>query len=1307
MKVIKIIVKSLAWFLVGIIALLAIVLIVIQTPFAKRQIVRVAETQANKILNVELSVGKLSGNFFTNLALDEITLLSAEKDTLVSIACVQLNYRLLPLLKGKIVVENAAIENPRIHLVQLPDSSWNVMHLAKPSENEADTSSSSFDMLVSLERFALNNGFIKIDAFEEKIPDEIKDFHIGLSGMYSTKKQQVDLSDFRFKATNPDFELAGFHLQAEGNTAAIELKNLLLQTARNKMRAKGRYGFSETERSHIELETGPLILDEFKAFLPDNFRLLATPILNVDAGLENKNLKLNLLLKENEQSIGLNVLTYQLLEYFSDSTVAPVSFDAALQINKLDLQHWLNNPEMDYRVNGSLAVKGEGLDPETMRVNATGDFSDLLVLGNPVEQLTLQLNYVTGDVDGVVEGRGGFGSLQLSPRVQQILSNNPHYNINLVTRNLDASPVLGSEYKTDINLTANVSGNGLDLDKINARSQVLLQPSSAMGVQIDTLNSQIDFVRQNVVINRFLLEALSVKMQAEGNYHLKGNSELSLQAAMTDVGEISRFIGIDSLETSLNLNAHISGQPEDMNVDLQMGIGSTNFQGIKLDTINLIANGKLLEKEIFATADLNANGFAMSQFSLDNIHLHAETDTKNYKLGLRASGKEMQAQLNSMVQLGDVIRVALSELALGYKNYAFRQLSDTAHISISASDYEIRDFHLLSDSAGLRQSIYADGKISRSGSQDFELDISNLDIQQILTLLEIEQSLSGYAGLNVKLEGEAASPRLSAKLNVDSTALDGYRFDTVWTNIDLRDKELFVDMKLVPQGLGRMQGEGKLPVEARLDSMLFDFSPKETDSIYAKLFIDRLPLSILKTFMPAGEIAGEVNANLRVDGIMKQPNMAGYLKIDDGKAIIESYGIKYNRIQTGIRIEKDEVLVDTFLIQSEDGNMLARGGVKFNSDLYNADLNSSQLAITFNRFNPFDHKQFNMEMSGNVDLRADADSVRFSGDIKIPEAYLYLPAIMNLMGQFSAPNIPKSLLVKELERMEGDTIVYAFHPDTTVGDSLAKSKFEFLNNLQGEVKVEIPRNTWIRNDDMRIELSGNVELMKHRDFFELFGTIDVVRGQYNMLGKVFVIQSGTVAFHGGEKINPILNIDAVYSFRDSYRNKRDLGITVAGDLDNPAIKFRLDNADIGEGDALSYIIFGMSMDELTSGQQSALGSSLSASGIAETAAASLISSQVSKFLGNTGLVDYVDINVGSSFDSGSFTVGKYITNKLFVSYEQRIGAIEDKDVARYEMTLEYEIFKILFLQLTSSPITNGFDLIFKVNSPLNPPKGDF
>ena len=55
-----------------------------------------------------------------------------------------------------------------------------------------------------------------------------------------------------------------------------------------------------------------------------------------------------------------------------------------------------------------------------------------------------------------------------------------------------------------------------------------------------------------------------------------------------------------------------------------------------------------------------------------------------------------------------------------------------------------------------------------------------------------------------------------------------------------------------------------------------------------------------------------------------------------------------------------------------------------------------------------------------------------------------------------------------------------------------------------------------------------------------------------------------------------------------------------------------------------------------------------------------------------------------------------------MSYEQNIGKLEDNDIDRYNLRLEYELMKYLFFQLTSSSRSNGFDLIFKIDEKTNP-----
>jgi translocation and assembly module TamB len=58
-------------------------------------------------------------------------------------------------------------------------------------------------------------------------------------------------------------------------------------------------------------------------------------------------------------------------------------------------------------------------------------------------------------------------------------------------------------------------------------------------------------------------------------------------------------------------------------------------------------------------------------------------------------------------------------------------------------------------------------------------------------------------------------------------------------------------------------------------------------------------------------------------------------------------------------------------------------------------------------------------------------------------------------------------------------------------------------------------------------------------------------------------------------------------------------------------------------------------------------------------------------------------------------VGKYITNNLFVSYEQRFGETDEHNMKKYEVKLEYQLFRFLFFELNNSTIDSGFDVIFK------------
>ena len=134
--------------------------------------------------------------------------------------------------------------------------------------------------------------------------------------------------------------------------------------------------------------------------------------------------------------------------------------------------------------------------------------------------------------------------------------------------------------------------------------------------------------------------------------------------------------------------------------------------------------------------------------------------------------------------------------------------------------------------------------------------------------------------------------------------------------------------------------------------------------------------------------------------------------------------------------------------------------------------------------------------------------------------------------------------------------------------------------------------------------------------------------------------------------------------------------------------------------------FGRSLDQLTYGERTELSGSdntanagnngTSKSSLASGVLASVISSQLSKTLGNELKVDVFDVKAQSDWKAATFVVGKYITNDLFVSYERAIGDVEDNDIAQQVVTLEYELTKIIYLQLIEGDAkASGFDIIFK------------
>lgn len=1292
-KTITTIIKVLAWILAGIIGLLLLVALLIQTSFVKKKIAGIAETQAASFVEGKLTLGSITGNFFTGIQLNEVLWMNGS-DTLAYIPEISTTYRLLPLLNSRLVIRTASIERPRFFLKQDADSTWNVQHLIKPQPVDtlaSDTSASKF--AIDVARFSINQAYIGVQSFDTIIPEEIINLNLLLSGYYSSDNQNVELKRFNFVTRQPDFTLKELTLDFSRNQAHMQLKDFKLVTARNQVVAHAAYQAEGKRMGTASIQTEPVNIEEFKFILPD-ITLPAHPYIDFDAELIGDQMNANLVIADEGQELNMNLISGNLYAFLTDTTMKDLQYLVNATIKQIDVAHWTGESNLNYIINGSLKIDGSGISPESAVVELVGDFYDLRVSNKPVDKLDLDLNYNKGDVKGLITGNGNFGSFRVIPDARNLMGDNPDYKVLMVTRNLNLAMLTGNDsLYSSLNVNARLSGRGIDPNTLTADADIKIHNSTFQTIHLDTLLANVGYRAENIDIDSLLLATESLRLTAHGRYSMNASSSVKLNASFSGLDEFRAFIPVDSLETSGTLEANLAGTPDSLKLIASLKINETRYGSLLLEALQLDANAFIAHGDTLVHAGIRAKRFSTGSFVLDSINMNVDASMDSVYLAGNVSNQDLSATIKSGLTFGTPMNVRLDDLVLDYKDQHLELQQSPALISIGETAYQIDNLKMASADSDSAQAIQIAGVIDRSGTQDLAVNVTNVNIGELVNSFNEEMKASGIFSLNLKISGSAAAPVMDAKFALEEASLNDYKFTEFGGTFGLKNNELNVAVNLIPADSGKISIEGQIPASIRLDSMQFEFNPEAP--LDAKFIADRFPLGVIRAFNITEDIAGFLQADVNISGTVKDPRPEGNLRLVDASVKVPEYGIDYKTIKLNVNFTPEEIILDTFNITSQDGAMYADGKLNFRGGFYKGDISDSKISVFFDKFNPFDHKQFNMMLSGQADLKGKPGEVVFSGDLKIPESEFNLPAVMALLGKFSAPEMPTPILVRELteHKHQGDSLI-THRPIAsidTAGPTL------YLENVSGKLKVNIPKNTWIKSEDLRLELSGDIELIKTRAYFEIFGTVDVVRGQYEILGRTFKIDKGHVSLQGGEKINPVMDITASYTFRNTERAEQELTVNITGDIDTPAVKFELDGSAISEGDAMSYIMFGKSLDQLTLDQQQNVEGAGGGS-VAANAAASILSSQLTKFLGNTLNVDYIELKSGDGFDNATLIVGKYITNDLFVSYEQLFGQTSENNAKAYEVKLEYEIFRWLFLQLNNSSRDSGFDVIYKFES---------
>jgi autotransporter translocation and assembly factor TamB len=246
-----------------IVGVLAVALIVSQTPWFRDWLRRYIVRESEQYLNGQLSIGGLGGNLFFGVQLTDIALdLSGER--VVAVKDLELDYSVFRLVSSGMVMDGIKVNQPRL-VLERNGEGWNVARLVKEQRKEADREGPARPL--SLQSIEITDGSVSINegpvgTSGYRLPERIRNLDIKGTYEYAPVHYTLTLEHLSFDAEGPGLslgELAGKvavrddnlyveRLKVSTRESSIQVDGVVeqyLQTPVIKLTAKGNVSLPE------------------------------------------------------------------------------------------------------------------------------------------------------------------------------------------------------------------------------------------------------------------------------------------------------------------------------------------------------------------------------------------------------------------------------------------------------------------------------------------------------------------------------------------------------------------------------------------------------------------------------------------------------------------------------------------------------------------------------------------------------------------------------------------------------------------------------------------------------------------------------------------------------------------------------------------------------------------------------------------------------------------------------------------------------------------------------------------------------
>lgn len=389
-------------------------------------------------------------------------------------------------------------------------------------------------------------------------------------------------------------------------------------------------------------------------------------------------------------------------------------------------------------------------------------------------------------------------------------------------------------------------------------------------------------------------------------------------------------------------------------------------------------------------------------------------------------------------------------------------------------------------------------------------------------------------------------------------------------------------------------------------------------------------------------LRGNANAELNVTGTLEKPVLAGNVNAENLELTLYDQGIKLTRGVARLAINNNAVDLREVVFHGGNGTVRATGTIPL--DQKNAGLTATIVA---------DKLQLIADPSRQLTMSGKALAANAGGQLKIS-------------GGFTVDHALFDLPEKSAPKLDDDVVILG--PDAKPRDRNAPRPPPAKPGLLPpvvDIKLGLGNDFRFRGAGAALLLAGTLNIRSGPGQPpQGFGNVRVVNGVYEAFGAKLTIDQGILAFQGPLD-NPGLNIIAMRREREV-----EAGVQVTGNVRVPRIDL-VSSPNLPEEEKLSWLVFGHGTASSTTsggGNQAELALQMAATGLLNK----MGSSKVASGLGLNTL-SLGASKTGALAGQQVVTIGKEISSKLSVGYEQSLAGIGGIVKLTYELSRNWSV----------------------------------